>query len=776
MTRSTSIPAVPRSALLAFEQGTTVDHFELVSAPGTPASPLTPLGEGGSGVVFLAHQTLADDVVVQRALKFFVLRDDIALKNTHTGPISTSNFKAEIINVSQFNHQNLIKVTHAGIWTHPTFSLKIPYLVTAFAEGPTLRDILETHSLLEILNNDPTAFLDLALQLCAGVSYLHSRQFFHCDIAPKNIFLEGSSPNLNLIVGDLGIGRSATATNQSDFVLTGTPPYSPPVVRSRLNSIVSWDYFVSTQPHWDIYGLATSLDELLGSLQIGTPPWQAALRHILHDAANGVRFPTVDAIRAAIEWVRPTQRRIADVPELSDNGSDTRRSLLPITPLTSTRRLRRIIYHPAVLRLKEVPQLVLATATLPGANHTRYEHSLGVYQNMRRYLLALLDNVPFLAAFDRSRLELALLSALLSNVMRYPFSSIIDELRTGGDERFDQFNSTSIYDEVMTSRPRRVADQPLCDTIAEHFPDVDLDLLKRILTGVNCFEADTAVRFIYFLLNSSLDCRVLDYLQRDSLHIGMTRSETFDIGELLPHVEFDDGRLLVRSSALSVVEQIVALRYWLFSRMYWNMPNRAIISTIRMILRRAADQDPSFPQLLRRVMLKYSEPRLIRWMRTRRFARPIREMVELLMEPRPRLYKEVAQFNRVDDDATARCVCDRMDDFSAAELEDLRAVLDNELRSSFSLDGERIHVLIDIPIENGRTKLGEDLNVRLPSGAVVPLERVSGIASGAFQGFTANLQRVRVFLHPETIEYLDENRMTDKARTLVRELTRARCA
>ena len=75
-------------------------------------------------------------------------------------------------------------------------------------------------------------------------------------------------------------------------------------------------------------------------------------------------------------------RTIHDIPEIQ--GLDTRRHLVRIPPETDiplTPRIKHIIDTPEFRRLAQISQLALVSRVYPAANHTRFEHSLGVYRN-----------------------------------------------------------------------------------------------------------------------------------------------------------------------------------------------------------------------------------------------------------------------------------------------------------------------------------------------------------------------------------------------------------
>src|SRR5579859_2949163 len=78
-------------------------------------------------------------------------------------------------------------------------------------------------------------------------------------------------------------------------------------------------------------------------------------------------------------------------------------------------------------RLRHIQQLGFTSLTFPGAHHTRFEHSLGVYSLTRAALLRLfeLNGGPRLTRED---VLAGLAAALLHDVGHYPFSHAVEEL------------------------------------------------------------------------------------------------------------------------------------------------------------------------------------------------------------------------------------------------------------------------------------------------------------------------------------------------------------
>src|SRR5438046_1383842 len=93
------------------------NNYLIKSKDGIARDFAIPIGEGGSGIVYLAEQTFVGDIKVNRAIKFFVYRDDLADQTIHqfSDTISSKNFNDEILNISSFNHENIIKIIDGGV-------------------------------------------------------------------------------------------------------------------------------------------------------------------------------------------------------------------------------------------------------------------------------------------------------------------------------------------------------------------------------------------------------------------------------------------------------------------------------------------------------------------------------------------------------------------------------------------------------------------------------------------------------------------------------------
>src|SRR5690606_16328597 len=308
-----------------------------------------------------------------RAIKFFLFRDDL-VKRLDTY-VSTLNFEDEIVNISIFNHQNILKIIDGGYINKD--GINIPYIISDYVEGMTLEELLDDEHRKSIIFDDKESIFDLFQQILNGLIYLHNKQFYHCDIAPKNIFIKVLEEKFHVIIGDLGVGKTLKEGTEKEFLVTGTRAYMPKEVENLKDQKVNYDTFKTLQPNWDIYAVKLTFQECIQKVfnitlnERTEYSWLNALMSVLRKS-----YTSLIDLERAIERVKPIHRTIAGLPELSESDGGSWKKLIPLNDILLTYRVKKIINHPTLLRLRNVPQLLMGSIIFPGSNHTRYEHAL----------------------------------------------------------------------------------------------------------------------------------------------------------------------------------------------------------------------------------------------------------------------------------------------------------------------------------------------------------------------------------------------------------------
>ncbi|AOY86775.1 hypothetical protein BKP64_00500 [Marinobacter salinus] len=714
---------------------------------------IEPLGAGGSGIVFKASQTLAHGTSIQRAIKFFMYRDDIAeKKGNQESPISTEDFREEIYNITTLTHQNLVKVISAG--TCQLKDIQIPYIITDFISGPTLKKLINEpnstpcQAINKKIEDNPEIVLDLMIEIGTAVEYIFNKGFSHCDIAPKNIFLENLYSGIQPILGDLGISKPMDPknTSRSTVFIAGSESWIPETVKSLLETEIPYSDFIKLQPFWDIYSFCkTCLSFLKAFPCTSNHSWNEALKDSLERGLDEGGYRDISEVVKQLQFLRPIQREVGGIPELSNGIGTGVRRMMPVEPLKATLRLNDLVKHPAIFRLSRVPQLTTANHILPGSGHTRYEHTLGTLETMRKYLLSLLDEREFLRYFGVEKIETALICAALSSATRFPLSNIIHEMRARDKTQFSTLSKKKILEQLKKLRDKK--GRSISEIIEQEFKNTTPEKVFDIIA--NNSSNDQGYELVSSMLKSSLDVRVLDFLRRDSHHLGIISGNTFDLDEILVHLTVFDHRLALKETGVSIAEHIVSLRYWLFSRAYWNRPNRSYFAMIRHVmsslyeannecLRAEEVIDKNQYSFLEMIKAKCEDFNLM----------GCSELVDRLIANENKLFKVAFEVNASELSKEALIW---LNETSYDQLDNLLMELSSEIKNSsisWSKDSE-VALLIDFPTEPGNIKMGEDIYVTSRRQQTKRLTEISSIVNGVNKSFKFQLPRLRIYRNPD---------------------------
>ncbi len=215
---------------------------------------LAQAGRGGFGAVYKAKDTQFGNRLV--AIK------EMSQSNIDTQDLvaATETFNHEAMLLAHLTHPNLPRIYEQ--FTENGRS----YLVMDFIEGETLQDHLHrlAHTTLPIEKT-----LDIALQLCSVLEYLHTRQppIVFRDLKPANIML---TPSGHVYLIDFGIARHFKPGQQKDTAALGSSGYAPPEQYGKSQ----------TTTRADIYSLGATLHQLLTQDDPSETPFRFAPLHL----------------------------------------------------------------------------------------------------------------------------------------------------------------------------------------------------------------------------------------------------------------------------------------------------------------------------------------------------------------------------------------------------------------------------------------------------------------------------------------------------------------
>jgi HD superfamily phosphohydrolase len=236
--------------------------------------------------------------------------------------------------------------------------------------------------------------------------------------------------------------------------------------------------------------------------------------------------------------------------------SEDRRIRDPIHGFISLRDHEcRIVDTPLFQRLRRVHQLALAKLVYPGAQHTRFDHTLGVL-HVAGKLCQVLD-------IDEDHTKLIRLAALLHDLGHGPFSHVSETVldRLSSAELEKKAGQKDKIHELITQRIIR--EHPdLADGLTKKDRELVIALLK---SGYDA-------RIHRDIISGPLDADKQDYLLRDSFYCGVDYG-TFDLNRLQATLikakdENNVECLMVASKGVHALEQFVLAKYYLTAQVY----------------------------------------------------------------------------------------------------------------------------------------------------------------------------------------------------------------
>ena len=206
-------------------------------------------------------------------------------------------------------------------------------------------------------------------------------------------------------------------------------------------------------------------------------------------------------------------------------------------------------------RLRRIRQLAGAEYVYPGANHTRFEHSIGVM-----HLAGLLvDNPQLSQILSEDDAQMIRIAALLHDVGHGPFSHVFEHVLT----KFLGKTHEDMTVWVITNSELREIINSL-----GYNPHVIGALAVGRLNKPKMAFMDQIIR-------SAVDADKLDFVVRDTYHTGAEYGFV-DVFRLLHTLDVIDGNLSVDIGTLSALESFILARIESFKSIYFHRVGRAV--------------------------------------------------------------------------------------------------------------------------------------------------------------------------------------------------------
>ena len=283
---------------------------------------LSPIGRGGMGEVYLAHDTRLGRKVAVKVLQAPLT----------SNPDAARRFEQEARAASSLNHPNIVTIYEIGDLRDRRF------IAMEFVEGRSLAAMIGRPM-------DTATLAKLGVQLARALSVAHAAEIVHRDIKPENVIVRDDG---YVKVLDFGLARLARLPTVEDVdaitnpnLLLGTPRYmSPEQARGETATAAS-----------DVFSLAVVLYELA----TGKHPLEAdstlAMLHAITSAAATTPLRWVPDLPPALErlLMRMLDKSAASRPsaaeveaELSAMSAGTTNTRTPALPRAAERRTHNL--------------------------------------------------------------------------------------------------------------------------------------------------------------------------------------------------------------------------------------------------------------------------------------------------------------------------------------------------------------------------------------------------------------------------------------------------
>ena len=226
----------------------------------------------------------------------------------------------------------------------------------------------------------------------------------------------------------------------------------------------------------------------------------------------------------------------------------------------------KIIDNPIFQRLRRIRQLSGAHLTYPGAQHTRFEHSLGVMHIAGQAGQALQEK----GIINSGDIENLRIAALLHDIGHGPFSHLFEEVaqrkKKSSHEQLgrDLILKTEIGDLISKSGFNKKSITKLA------FGDSKLQFMNEIISG-------------------TLSADIMDYLLRDGYFTGAEHAK-IDHKRITQSLDVYKKKLALEKSALYSFESMMHSRYQMFKAVYFHKTVRSAEVMLLESIRLAYDE------------------------------------------------------------------------------------------------------------------------------------------------------------------------------------------
>ncbi len=249
-------------------------------------------------------------------------------------------------------------------------------------------------------------------------------------------------------------------------------------------------------------------------------------------------------------------------------------------------------------RLRRIRQLGFADLVYPGATHTRFAHSIGVYHTARRLVDVIARQQG--ERHDADRARVALLAALLHDVGHGPFSHVFESAAHAMKlaRRHEDWSAEIVQGDTDVNRVLREVDRQLPDQVGALLKEEES---KDIYAAV---------------VSSQFDADRIDYIQRDRMMTGVQFGhvdsdwllDCLEVGSVTigdPDTGVQVPCLYLGAKGRAIAEEYLEARVRLYWTVYMHKTTRSAEKMLEALLEAAASSLRGSDLARREPVLRY---------------------------------------------------------------------------------------------------------------------------------------------------------------------------
>lgn len=213
-------------------------------------------------------------------------------------------------------------------------------------------------------------------------------------------------------------------------------------------------------------------------------------------------------------------------------------------------------------RLRRILQLAGTNYVFPSCEHTRFVHSLGVYEVARKIITTVEDIKNSLNEEEKVQV---LCAALLHDLGHGPYSHCFENFHEVSHEEYTKLIILSEESEINRVLKKYNENLPkLISSIIDHSHPNPLS---------------------YQLISSQIDADRMDYLLRDAYMSG-TPYGSFDVNRIMRIMKVKDHNIVFKKSGVSAIENYIMGRYHMYEQVYYHPVSTCVEIIFSSFLRR----------------------------------------------------------------------------------------------------------------------------------------------------------------------------------------------